>query len=70
MRAGEYICTSTLSLGLHHPRRRDLPLMSVNGRWPGWMDERMPVVALRLDTLASLESGQYTTRRLGCRGKG
>jgi hypothetical protein len=55
---------------MHHPRRRYLPLMTVNGRWPGRVDGRMPVAAQRLDTLASLETGQDTTRRLGGRGKG
>jgi hypothetical protein len=54
---------------MHHPRRRYLPWMAVNGRRPGWMDGWMPVAARRLDALASLETGQDTTRRLGGRRK-
>jgi hypothetical protein len=34
-----------------------------------WMDGRMPVAARPLDTLARLETGQDTTRRLGGRRK-
>jgi hypothetical protein len=39
---------------MHHPRRRYLPLMIVNGRWPGWTYGQMPVAAQRLDTIAAL----------------
>jgi hypothetical protein len=50
---------------IHHPPRRHLSY----ARCPGWKDGRMPVAARRLDALASLESGQDTTRRLAGRAK-
>jgi hypothetical protein len=39
-------------------------------RVDGWTEPQRPVVAQRLDKLASLEAGHDTTRRLGSRGKG
>jgi hypothetical protein len=44
--------------------------MKVYGRWLGWMDGRKRVAAWRLDTVASLETGQDATRRLGGCKKG
>jgi hypothetical protein len=69
-----YLDTEPLSMhcmlaSIHHPPRRYLPLMTVKGRWPEWMDGRMPVAARRLDALASLETGQDTTLRLGGRAR-